>query len=172
MTKSYVAIKKNRYERLKASGLCACCGKRSCKTVLCNNCRSVIKARVEKLKKQGFCIECGKQESLKNHNKCYKCYFVDITKRLGGRNKQLASKLQNKFEQQNAKCFYSEKMLILGDNASVEHVLPRSRGGDNNIDNLVWVDKNINFMKHNLTHAEFIGFCKFIINKFGEDNGK
>lgn len=49
----------------------------------------------------------------------------------------LASKFKSKiFERDGNKCFYSGKEM-LEEEATIEHLIPLSRGGKNNIDNLV-----------------------------------
>ncbi len=54
-----------------------------------------------------------------------------------------------------------------GVNASLDHKIPTSRGGNNDLPNLQWVDMQINFVKNALTHDEFVEFCVAIAIKFG-----
>lgn len=67
-------------------------------------------------------------------------------------------------EKQNFKCPLSGYLLKLGDNASLDHILPRSRGGSNTITNLQWVDKEVNVMKWNHTPDEFLLWIKRLYN--------
>lgn len=46
----------------------------------------------------------------------------------------------------------------------LDHIMPRSRGGDNSIDNLGLCTKQANRAKGNLTKDEFIYLCKLIAN--------
>lgn len=38
------------------------------------------------------------------------------------------------------------------------------------IGNLQWVHKNVNIMKRNLTHEQFVGVCRLVVKKFGTDD--
>ncbi len=49
------------------------------------------------------------------------------------------------------------------ENAEVDHVLPQSRGGSNNIDNLQWTIKDVNRAKQGLTDQEFFDLCKQVV---------
>lgn len=50
-------------------------------------------------------------------------------------------------------CAYTGK-YVPGDKGNVEHVIPRSRGGGDTLDNLVWADREVNSKKANRTPAE------------------
>lgn len=45
-----------------------------------------------------------------------------------------------------------------------DHIIPRSRGGDNSINNLGLCTKQANRAKSNMTKDEFINLCKLIAN--------
>lgn len=109
------------------------------------------------------CTACGKNIVLEFVNKCGNCWFKSIANRY--HINTIWQELKNKLIEQNYKCFYTNKILIPGINASLDHIIPRSRGGNNDINNLRWVDYSINFMKGDLTHSEFVSFCKDIANK-------
>jgi len=46
---------------------------------------------------------------------------------------------------------------------SFDHIVPRSRGGDNTLDNLQVVCMDVNKAKHNLTDDEFIALCRRVV---------
>ena len=45
-----------------------------------------------------------------------------------------------------------------------DHKIPRSRGGDNSLDNLGLCTKKANHAKYNMTPDEFINFCKKVVD--------
>ena len=51
-------------------------------------------------------------------------------------------------ERDGNRCQYTGK-LLLADQGSLDHVVPRSRGGPNSWENLVWADKDVNARKGN-----------------------
>ena len=59
---------------------------------------------------------------------------------------------------QKFKCAISEIDIRPGVNASLDHVIPKSRGGLSTIDNLRWVDVRVNKAKNNMLDTEFIEF--------------
>ena len=78
--------------------------------------------------------------------------------------------LEGKMEHQQWQCVYTGEKLIAGVNASVDHRIPSSRGGSDDLCNLQWVTKKINRMKGNMTHQEFVEICQLIAEK--ERSGK
>lgn len=75
--------------------------------------------------------------------------------------------LKEKLEAQNFKCAYTGEAIVPGINASIDHIVPASRGGSDGPENLQWVSKVINLMKTSMTHDEFIAMCKRISERFG-----
>lgn len=70
----------------------------------------------------------------------------------------------NKFEQQDGKCIFTGKLLTIttrhkNGNASLDRI-DSNKGYIKN--NIQWVDKRVNLMKHNLTDKKFIEICKLI----------
>lgn len=47
-------------------------------------------------------------------------------------------------------------------NAEVDHKIPLSRGGTNDLGNLQWLDRNVNRAKGAMDNEEFIAMCKQI----------
>lgn len=52
--------------------------------------------------------------------------------------------------------------------AQVDHILPRARGGLDDISNLQWVCAEANLAKRNLTDAEFLALCSDVMRWIGE----
>jgi hypothetical protein len=53
--------------------------------------------------------------------------------------------------------------LEYGKTASIDHIIPKSRGGDSTLRNLRWVDKRVNFAKRDLSDEEFIVLCRAVV---------
>jgi CRISPR/Cas system Type II protein with McrA/HNH and RuvC-like nuclease domain len=90
------------------------------------------------------CIICHKNTGLigKNKSWCESCWLKKVSLQYtGAKNNWL--KLKNKLISQKYKCIYSGEKLILGINASIDHIIPKSLGGADNINNLQWVDYRI-----------------------------
>jgi len=135
------------------------------------HCESCIQRRIyaEKEKrierhKQGLCL-CGAPATLRKRDLlCEPCWFKVIAlKRTGSRKNWQA--LKELFEIQDKRCAYTGKVLILGVNAVLDHIFPISRGGSKSMNNVQWVDKQINIMKQNFTHNEFLAIIKQIYLK-------
>ena len=56
---------------------------------------------------------------------------------------------------QNGTCALTGEKLIPGKNASLDHIVPRCRGGGND-NNLQWVTKEANYFKRARTNEELI----------------
>lgn len=75
--------------------------------------------------------------------------------------------MDNQFEAQNGKCFYSNLNLecagkynyIITQTASLDRI-DSSKGYT--VDNIKWVHKDINFMKGSLSHEKFVDWCNMI----------
>ena len=46
----------------------------------------------------------------------------------------------------------------------LDHIVPRSKGGDNSLDNCQLTCKEANQAKHNLTKKEFLQLCKEVVD--------
>jgi len=74
--------------------------------------------------------------------------------------------LVESFENQNGKCWYSHKDLIPGANTGLDHQTPSSRGGRDELPNFRWVTVQVNRMKNDMTHDEFVAFCQLVADRF------
>lgn len=63
------------------------------------------------------------------------------------------------FESQGGRCAYTGDQIVLGEWASLDHIVPSSKNGSNDISNLQWVTFEINAAKSNMSHAEFVEMC-------------
>lgn len=106
--------------------------------VLCCICIS------ERLPTSRYCIRCLIWQTVRK-------YSLDQNS-----SEVLITQLIDKFYKNEASCFYTDLPLVLGLNASIDHRLPKSKGGTNTIDNLEWVHVSINNLKSGRTEKEFI----------------
>ena len=165
-----------RRDKARAQHLCLTCLQplNAAKQAYCATCRERMRQDVKELKirrrQTGLCLLCGKPASVRvKQPLCQDCWFKEISRNRTGtsHNWQLIKGL---FESQKQRCAYTGIMLIPGQNASLDHIVPTHQGGDNSIYNLQWVDYQINIMKNSLNHDEFIGIIKMILERLPPDS--
>lgn len=134
----------------------------------CKECVSLTKKPTKhyyhERKAANQCVKCGSNDLITNIH-CLDCWYKDRAAMRGGGVCTLPL-LKALWEQQRGRCFYTGIPLVPGINASLDHQIPRSKGGTNDISNLKWVDLKINVLKSTMTHKEFIKFCKLIAKRF------
>lgn len=85
-------------------------------------------------------------------------------------NDTFGSLLISKLEQQNYRCALTGDILIPSLNCSVDHIVPKSKGGAvDDPSNLRWVTVDANRAKGDLSDEEFLAFCKRAINHLSRD---
>ena len=67
-------------------------------------------------------------------------------------------------ESQDYLCALSGVRLDV-ETAELDHKIPVSRGGTNELSNLQWIHKKINRAKGTLTNEEFISVCEMVVSK-------
>ncbi len=168
-----LGVERRRAERVKASGRCrrCSCAQAVLGRTLCVPCsgkvRIAVRTRRESNRKSGVCLTCGGDRS--DATLCLDCRIKIIANaRL---KKAVASGtwliLKEKLVAQGFRCAYSGEPIVPGINASIDHIVPSSRGGSPEAHNLQWVSKIVNLMKTSMTHDEFIAMCKRISERFG-----
>ena len=153
--------------RRRQQGLCPGCGKQSDTSgVYCSVC--LVKVRESQVRlmaarrRAGNCPECGVPAVTGGeYSLCMKCWFKKVSKEHTG-SKSRWEALQELYERQQGRCRYTGEVLIPGKTASLDHIIPTSRGGTHDPGNLQWVTKRINSMKGNLTHDELVALCRQI----------
>jgi len=151
------------------NNLCAYCGKplqnnekRACE--ICRKRQTEKNRKTQKtLIKNGRCPNCGNPATI--GQKCEKCWFKGISRYNTGVVKNWLA-IKTLIEKQKYKCRYTGKELIPGVNATIDHIIPISKGGTNDIENLQWVTERINRIKNDMDHDEFISLCKYISESF------
>ncbi len=125
-------------------------------------------ARAQRLT-AGLCLHCGKGAWLpaltdKGDRLCELCYCRKTAKFNLGSSRH-GPAVRDKFRTQDARCPYSGETLILGVNATLDHILPVSRYPERRTDpaNVEWVVSWVNLMKGDATPDEFIERMRHIL---------
>lgn len=157
---------KNQTQRYKENGKCLSCGKDSAAgRTYCQSCMQKLKdkasIRRKYRKKNKLCVDCG-NEKFVDGSYCEICY-LKATARRHFNDVSKVEELKILFDSQNGICPYSGRKLIIGNNLSeLDHCIPVSCGGLNEIENLQWIDAHANRMKWNYSEKEFLSLIKEI----------
>ena len=157
----HLLYERNKNKKYKEMKKCLNCGKDTEKGNRCKDCLQNItqKSNVQRRKRVefGLCPRCGnKKESLAKC--CEICFLKKCSETCFGINGRWVE-LQKLYEEQK-KCPYSGEELFLGINCQLDHKIPRSKGGSNELSNLQWVYSPINTMKWDLDEIEFLQLVK------------
>lgn len=152
-----------------ANGLCGCCGnpKADTSNYYCNKC-SLVQAKKHKETRlerihNNVCVECASPNKLDNVLSCFTCWMREKSNHTFHKTRYM-NDLIRLLELQDYKCALTGDILIPGTNASLDHIIPKSRGGLNDISNVQWVTLCANKMKYKQTYNELIMRCKLITN--------
>ncbi len=148
---------------------------KSCKTgysYWCNSCKKTYsKNRIEtgiskdylKKKRRNDCLKSKcKQCSNKRLDTSKYCmyhfvYSLIVTWKLSKDEIEKTIKgLIEKLEYSEFTCHYSGLKITPGFSASIDHRIPKTKGGTNDLSNLVWSHTQVNKLKNNLSEKEFI----------------
>jgi len=112
----------------------------------------------------GTCIDCTSPR-MENNNYCEKHYLQQLSNTRFKTIKYWIH-IKEKLEKQNYTCPYSGRKLILGENASIDHIKPAYLHPDltEDMDNIHIVDKQANYAKHKLTETDFFKLIEDIYN--------
>lgn len=69
------------------------------------------------------------------------------------------------WEEQAGRCAVTGDTLVPGYNASLDHIIPKSKGGTNERGNLRWVLLSINRMKWDMSHEDFLLMCRRVVRE-------
>lgn len=75
--------------------------------------------------------------------------------------KVTASDLEDLWNAQDGRCALSGRPL--GPDAHLDHVTPQALGGAHTIENLRWLDPQVNVCRQHLTDAEFRSLCSDVL---------
>ena len=152
-------------EEQKSKGLCIECSNPATglRCDICNKRRADYKKRRKlEWKENGLCNQCGK-ETIKGKNQCEKHYLMQVSlDRLGST--KYWENLQTLLKTQNYKCAITKDNISFESDIELDHILPTSKGGLNDLANVRWVTKEVNRLKGNLTDSELKALCSKISN--------
>ena len=104
------------------------------------------------------CCNCGGPR-LEHSIRCLECWFKYMSNRHFD-TEEKSIELKDLIESQQYICPYTKNLLVPGENASIDHKIPLSRGGINDIANMHWVDVGANGKKQSKTHEEYLRIIK------------
>lgn len=99
--------------------------------------------------------------STKSNLLCDICWAKNISKNTLGDEGNFQTVL-NVWKSSGEVCKYTGEKLIRGKNVSLDHIVPKSKGGSNNYDNLQFVLTSVNMMKFSLDEDYFLEMCRKI----------
>lgn len=160
--------KKDRKKRKfrKENNLCLMCGGETNATKTCDNCLTKKRTKENTRKENGLCSKCGKHKSSCGIL-CEICYFKSVSNR---HFKSCArwEELKNLLHEQKYKCPYSGHLLEAGKNISLDHIVPKHKGGTDDKSNIQWVFAPLNTMKLDMLESEFLFLIEQIHRYVGE----
>jgi len=140
-------------DKNKEAGLCIKCGKPTSEGhTRCEDCLVSHNAVYSQRKQRGVCLYCGKSS---DYGHCEICYLKKrATRHLGDASMWIL--LKKIFDDQQGICPYTGIELQIRANTELDHRIPRSKGGTDELSNLQWVYAPVNTMKWNMTEGEFL----------------
>lgn len=134
----------------------------------CRSCRKEYKANYFKLGKaisrnrnnnlKGQCQHC-KEKRLSTSKYCLYHFIYSLIhpwKLPKGKTVEVIQGLIIKLEASEYCCHYSGLKITPGFSASIDHRVPRAKGGSHDLSNLVWCHTQINKLKKDYSEKEFI----------------
>jgi hypothetical protein len=149
----------------KEKGLCIECSTPVNGSIRCEKCNSrraeYRKKKYKEWKDNGLCCQCGK-ESLKNKNYCEKHYLM-MTSMTNLNTSTYWLSLKELIQKQNHKCALTGDKISFDMDIDLDHIVPKYRGGKDELSNVQWVTKQANWFKRALTEKELLGLCEKIV---------
>ena len=112
-------------------------------------------ARRLRLIENGLCPACGIDKPSAQSLECWKCILKKLASRLWHKTSRWIE-LESLLNKQQQLCPYTGRLLVVGDNASIDHIIALAKGGTNDISNLQWCDEVANYMKRHYSEKEFL----------------
>ena len=160
--------------------ICTNCGLPAHKHhIYCQRClskkRQTTAARTARRDAAGLCARCGKGQKLLGGmvvRECLVCFFkrhARVAMGSEGRWRELV----RLYLAQGGRCWFSGRKLTLGWNASLDHLIPKSRRRDlsRDVNNLAWCLYSLNLAKGVKTEGEFVRSFLKTAAAFCQKNG-
>jgi 5-methylcytosine-specific restriction endonuclease McrA len=96
---------------------------------------------------------------------CFDHWLKNVGVSHGLGNKKGIALLKSLWEEQKGICAVTGEKLAPGSTASLDHIIPKSRGGASEKGNLRWVTLRVNQIKWDMTHEEFVEMCRTIVRE-------
>lgn len=135
--------------------------------VCCSKCLET-RRQVYANRDKNCCQSCHKPELITTLY-CETCWLKDTARRLLG-DRSFWADLKELFVKQNGLCALSGVPLRLGQNASLDHIIPSSKNGVDDISNYRWAHTKVNQLRGNLTDEEFYDLCVRVVATLGSEN--
>lgn len=139
-------------------GLCSACGNPAREGF--TRCEKHLKLqkkyaddRKVKLLSEGLCQTCGKQKFIDGQMACETCCLKGVSYSLWKTTSRW-EELKSLYDKQGGICPYTGEIIRIGVDSSIDHIIPESKGGTNEIRNLRWIDYWVNVMKWDRTDEE------------------
>lgn len=112
----------------------------------------------------GFCYACKSKPIRGGSSWCEKHWLTQVAWRAGLRGLGNWKRVKDLLVRQNYVCPYTGKRLVIGRNASLDHIKPRALFPHlvADIRNMEWVDEDVNRAKRTMSKNGFIRLCKQI----------
>lgn len=155
---------KRRSTDLIARGLCVGCAVGVCENgkQRCPPCLGRTRDRVQRIKDAGVCGSCRQRPAIASRLSCDTCFLKRTAwSCLGDRSRW--EEILWLFNSQNGICALTGAKMILGVSVSLDHIVPVSRGGTNDLSNLRWTTWAANKAKNNMLDKEFVELCVRVV---------
>ncbi len=109
------------------------------------------------------------RDSVNKRNREYlvKRFFWARSLKLKGVGRATEEDLKTLWDIQNGQCGITGRILDRK-YAQLDHIIPKSKGGSDRIENLRWTTKEANLMKRDLTDEELLELCSDVMRWIGE----